>query len=892
MAEELQPVDLAQGQGPPELIIKLGLQFLAWKVPYYSSTDKPLLTSVGVVCKKWKALLETDEVAVPLCLNMLKSYDDKIIIRNRNGRAQAERQGRDFQDEVFYDKRHELLAKILKNGPPGGRSYKDIFVLSQKMGKLLNDHSSSGPDVPQTYHSDTRSLREASIQEYSWIVRPTIERLRDVFDNQDDNTEERLKHVEEMKKRLLHHARGNGRKLSLRKDKLSLKKEELAEDIGRMMVMLAASNDLDNHMFVPSSPLASLSLGEVIESIETIKGGEIAVLMSLQVNRTSSGMKRKFTFLPGNKKLLGARINELSWPENPVDSINFLVRHFLPRQSRLEDEEVSYYQATEEKQVRMWNDAINKFWLGTSELVHNLFVAVYNDEVASRFTDVDHIVVDTPTHEIPIETLKKMFDLRYEYFGAKIADRIWHDMDPSLCEQIFEIYHRQAETFREAIREEYANVYSETSSLEHNAKVLLDVFLEVPPHHDKDPRFRGSLTAEACDIFVERMEESMNRWNELIDLSKTDDAVLWDPETMNELNSFELMFGHMSGIYRKGMRTPTLEFCVPEMVEEYLFSKLSSAQKIPRRSEFEREVGKFYDDYAVSNNAMSLSYSENVEREARGMRLVQDFRTLTSFIYTRDHAMFALVPLLPHLSGHDCRKLVYALFIQLEDDRNCHSKWEYSRCRFSLSNYSDLGIHCMMNKIPCALGDGSDLSLMCKWHREQEFDFIYDYKIWGYLFGLPLPDNIISAMGEFMVENLYQGNITDVNNTKILNVRKVMLFLERFCYGRPESAHIVWDYIREAVQNAIAVVEDLPENEIQPGQHSIWNDVITLLVVSCIDLRAKRLLSHLRRLYQGTPLALLPENFVSFKTLVKRVKQEPLIINDTIHYHQFRSDQI
>ena len=140
-----------------------------------------------------------------------------------------------------------------------------------------------------------------------------------------------------------------------------------------------------------------------------------------------------------------------------------------------------------------------------------------------------------------------------------------------------------------------------------------------------------------------------------------------------------------------------------------------------------------------------------------------------------------------------------------------------------------------------------------------------------------------------MVENLYQGNIADVNKTKTLNVKKVMPFLERFCYEQPKSAHIVWDYLREAVQNTIAVVENLPENEfIQQSQRSDWNDVIGLLVVSCIDLRATRLLSHLRRLYQGRPLAMLRENFVTFKSLVKRVK-EPLIINDTLHYHQFRS---
>ena len=523
-------------------------------------------------------------------------------------------------------------------------------------------------------------------------------------------------------------------------------------------------------------------------------------------------------------------------------------------------------------------------------------MAVYNDDVASRFTDVDHIPVDTPTREVPLDKLKQIFNLPYQYFREKIADRILRDMEPSLCEQIFELYHRQKETFCEALQEEYANVYSETSSLEHNAKVLLDIFLEVPSRHDDFIRFPGSMTTEACDTFVERMEETMNRWNELIDLVNTDDDVLWDPQTLTELDSFDLMFGHT---FVRRRRTLTLEFCVPELVTEFLYRSLSSTQQIPKRGEFENEVGKFWDDYAslvgrMGTNTQTFSfstplpYSESVERETRRLRLVQDFRALTSYIYTRDHAMIALVPLLPHLSRHDCKRLVYALFIQ-RDECDIPSKWEYSNCTFSSSNFSSLGME-FMKKIPCALGDDSDLFLLLKWHQDQTFDFSNDYKILGYIFGVPLPDNIISSMGEFMVENLYQGNITDVNTTKTNNVRMVTLFLQRFCYERPKSAHIVWDYLREALENAIAVVEDLPEIEneveIQPAQRSDWVDVITLLVVSCIKVRAKRLLSHLRRLYQGAPLALLPENFVGFRTLVERVKQEPLILNDTLEFHQ------
>lgn len=323
MSEELQQyVELAQGQGPPELIIKLALQYLTWKDVMSFTDCDPLLLSVALVCKKWKDLLETDEVGRPLCLNLLKLYDYEIAMHNRSARARAEEQGRneDYQDQVYYYKKHELLAQLIKSGPPWGRSYKDLFVVSDRMGGLMNTHGWVGPDVhvPQTHHDrDTRTLREASIQDYRWIVRPTIERLRDVFDSRDDNDGERMNNAMEMRKRLLHHAQGDGRAMLLRKESLQKEKEEIAEEAGRMVLMLlAASKDSDQRLFMPSSPLASVSLENVIDGLEAIKGSEIAVQLSLQLKKTTSGMKRKFSFLPSK--------SEICWPVNPVDTTNFI----------------------------------------------------------------------------------------------------------------------------------------------------------------------------------------------------------------------------------------------------------------------------------------------------------------------------------------------------------------------------------------------------------------------------------------------------------------------------------------------------------------------------------------------------------------------------------------
>eukprot|EP00986_Skeletonema_menzelii_P010251 scaffold4967_cov115-Skeletonema_menzelii.AAC.1 len=755
-----------------------------------------------------------------------------------------------------------------------------MFVVSERMGKLMDYHGYDGPDVSQVGRGsrDTRSLRDSSTQDYLCIVRPTIERLRSVFDVQPPV--ERLIDIAAMRDRLLQHARGDGRTMFRREKLTSIEKEELAEDAGKMLLMLAASNDLDKPMFVPSSLLASVSIGEVIEGLETIKGGEIAVQMSLQLNRTSSGMERKFNSLPDRKKVLGTRIDELHWPMNPVDSISFLIRRLIPIKFLVEFDD-DYYDATEEEKEQKWNDYITNFWLGVREPIRQLFVAVYNEEVAPRFTDRDRIPADAPTRDVSIDTLKWIIELPYEYFRKKLADRIWRDIEPSLREEIFAIYHQQVEKFCEAIQEEYHSVYSETSSLEHNAKLILDIFLEVPPRNDVDLRFPGSLTPEACDTFVDRMEGAMNRWNELIELAKADEGVLWDSKTISELESFEPMFGlHVDC---RG-RTSTLEFCVPIMVEEFLYRKLASTKGMPIHGgeyKFKSELKKFWDDY-IRNWSMSLPHSESVERETRAMRLEQDFRTLSTSKHTREHAMIALVPLLPHLSRHDCKRLVYALFIQRkgnQDNRRILSRSSFSSRNFTYTDTS------FIKGIPCARGDESDLSRLIVWHNQkQTYDIHNSYEVLDYILGLPLPENIISSMGEFMVENLYPGGIGDVDENTASNVSRVTCFLRRFCYERPKSAHIVWDYMREAIQNAIAAVEN--SDSIHRDRREV---VIEILVATCIDMRAKRLLSHLRRLYQGTPLDLLPVNFLDFRTLVERIKK-PLIINDTLRYHQLRSD--
>lgn len=72
--------------------------------------------------------------------------------------------------------RHEFFAKLMARGPIEGRSYKDLFLLSERMGKLLDDHKYDGPDARGWRGRDTRTLRDASMHDRLSVVGETYAR--------------------------------------------------------------------------------------------------------------------------------------------------------------------------------------------------------------------------------------------------------------------------------------------------------------------------------------------------------------------------------------------------------------------------------------------------------------------------------------------------------------------------------------------------------------------------------------------------------------------------------------------------------------------------------------------------------------------------------------------
>jgi hypothetical protein len=336
-------------------------------------------------------------------------------------------------------------------------------------------HKNNGPDISMAGLDDNRTLRDACVDDYYSLVLPTIQRLRLVFD--DPNKNEREQDIMAMKNRLLNHAHSVGPALQ-RSNPTYLEKTELAENIGRYVIMLAASNSLDANIFLQPSPI-SASLGEIVDGIESLTGNKLSTNMSLQLTRTEFGVERTFTFIPtsGNakKKLIGS-LDDSSWPMSPVDSLCLLICKIWPTSS---DIEYNCPYTTRYSADDLWNDHIMKWWLELAEPIRKLLMAIYTN-MSERFDNIPPVNEDLDTCKVPLETVKFIVELEYEFSRKEIVESIWSDLDPSICDQIFNIYHQNAATFNEMIRREYHTVYDDSSNLERTAKILLDIFLEVP----------------------------------------------------------------------------------------------------------------------------------------------------------------------------------------------------------------------------------------------------------------------------------------------------------------------------------------------------------------------------------------------------------------------------
>ena len=214
------------------------------------------------------------------------------------------------------------------------------------------------------------------------------------------------------------------------------------------------------------------------------------------------------------------------------------------------------------------------------------------------------------------------------------------------------------------IKKHYAVVYGDAQPSE-TAKILLDIFLDVTfdPHKKWHP---GSsvprMTTSYCETLPQRINETLDRWNDLARAAQEDDDVAWSQSTLEELDEmfdkFECWgFGRPELVGRSHH-----EFNPKKMITRFMYDTLSSNTRAFDMSKMKEDI----------KNAMSLLEefhannqppTEANEVMGKCRTAVDEFRRCSHYIHAREHAMLALIPLLPSMSQRDSERLVWACFV-------------------------------------------------------------------------------------------------------------------------------------------------------------------------------------------------------------------------------------
>ena len=822
--------------GPSEAVLKLVFPFLNEREILYKSD---IFNRADLVCKQWNTILRSDDVWRPFCDRKIAWYE--MVQENWRNQRRENPDMMDVEESEYHSTMHMILAKQMSKRPVSGRTCREIYILSERMGGALGDHEYSGPDYRSPEHTrseqeDNRTLRDRCTQDYERSILPTINTLRQIF--HDPQKTLRQEDVSDTKSRLLEHARKE--KALIRKKPSYLEKGQLAASLGQALLAanIISFKSLGEHASSPPASTYGVTIGDIV-------GGLLSI---------------------------GNLVTTLDWPINPVDSLCFLIRKMWPNRS---DMDVSMGTPQDEED-EMWNAAMKKWWSSLADPIRSVLIEIYN-EWRLRFTDGDNLPQIANANDVPLEALSFIIEGKYIYFRKVLAEKILSKFDPSLSDSIFTVYKQQTNSFSDKIQQSYQSVYEGKDS-ELNAKVLLDILLEVAPSERHSVGL--DMSTEYCRRLMERMQNGLDLWNQLANASLTSDDTLWDPQTLKDMKELHQKFDTFE---RNGSLTePSREFDMGLMVERFLRQQLISPSPvcaIAARYTLKDMCKKTIDD--ITNDTSAMSHADLASRHSKIQKTAIAFEKFSTYYHTREHAMLALIPLLPNLSRADAKRLIYALFTKFTCSRRriqVESELSKDICRLWVGN------------IPCSPSSDlpENLESMRGWIDQYYSSEIGRHGVRERLFGLGLPDNIISAMGEFLVERLYSTSPYDVDDHTLANAMGVLPHMERFCYENPSKASLVWEHLGQAIDNTRSVFGDLEAEDIGPKQREILGSVMMGLVGACIHTRAQRLAPVLARLYDDVMHAHLPPTIVQFDTLIERINDAQRVFPDTSLYYNMR----
>ena len=431
-------------------------------------------------------------------------------------------------------------------------------------------------------------------------------------------------------------------------------KEDLARRVGNYVLTAAtmASKSLNDNAFVPTSKLQA-SIGDIVSWMGNIAGGGvISAPLAVSLTRTPTGYEKQFLVHQGSqdgmpnsemlapvsvkpkttvggyeiefsydqrnaKKPRRSSVQDMEWPMSPVDCLSFLIFQLWPDELEV---------IGEPDQKSAWENMITKWWNSLGESIRRLLMTTHQ-ELALESDHMDTSLDGYNSINIPIKSLKEIVEFSHTFFRGKIANIIWRDLDPALRDAIFKAYKQKSSYFTDMLRKEYLSVYVDTEP-EHCAKVLLDIFLEVEP--DRHYTSTSEMTDEYCNTLLETMEGAMNRWNELVALVKSNDNVLWDPDSIDELDQLVTKFGGTEMIYEQ--KHPAQEFSTSFMVKRFLYQQLSSKSDVPDCGALREKMQKMVKEMKkVTEQAGPSIESEMIDME----QVLNEYRIYSAHVHAR-----------------------------------------------------------------------------------------------------------------------------------------------------------------------------------------------------------------------------------------------------------------
>ncbi|EJK77367.1 hypothetical protein THAOC_00806 [Thalassiosira oceanica] len=834
---------------PPDMALKLAYTFLRWQDVIGERVGSRARVHGMLVCKRWRDVLRDDDV--------WKIHCDREV-------AHREQIAKNWQEEL--EPQYFILTNQIAKRGETNKSLYEIFVLSQRLGSRLDVHRCGGPESLRIEGgSENRTLRQICLSDIRYIVNPTLQTLRDIFEDERDSRPEQ---ISAMKSRLLTHAHAGNEVLN-RESPRSMEPGHLALRVGQYLVASASIEGAqlnEKSIFKASSVMGEVSIADIAHGVEKLSGEELNIELSIRLARKSGDgkLEKVVTFQPSIKKT-PFNLSDLDWPVYPVDALHYLFKRqwdsdiydiydiYLRRGEQESDEDYR------KRSCAAREDCKKNWWESLAAPLKNLISEAYGEHLPD---------------DLPYETLDFITQGNATLLH-KMNEILWRDCQ--LVDAIMKVYRQHSSWISGMIRKHYSAVYGDAPPCE-TAKILLDIILEVTadqPYPNGLPSLSSlpKMTTSYCDSLPKRINQTLDRWNDLARAAQKDDDVAWSQSTLAELDEFADKF-ECSGYGRSElMGCLHHEFNPERMVTRFMYDTLSSNTRAFDRFKMKEDIKN-----AISSleefNANNQPAAKALEVMGKCDTAVDEFRRLSHYMHIREHAMLALIPLLPSLSRKDSAKLIWACFVDMT--------FSHGGRGVTFDNFECDNIPCCKEEEDPMRRFQSDWTMAVQWGMNHRVGAFSSKGVYTRLFGLPLPRNIILAMSDFLVQNLYREDLRDVNKRRTDSIFRVLPYLERSCAVTPEFEHVVLEGLGQAIGNAVSVAQQYDFEEIEPREMSVYQQVLKKLIMSCIALRAKQAIPSLRAAFQGTSGVILAQlNLVPLNAIEQRINEPQYMLLDS-----------